>query len=155
VGLGSDGEKENNNLDLIEEMKFASLLQKVTTLDPTTGDPWDVLAMATIDGARALGLGDVSGSLEPGKRADVIVVDLGGLHTTPVLHGDDFNVAAHLVFSSSGHDVRDVFVDGRRVVAGGSPTTFDVATVRARAQAAAEELFERRAALSVAPGPVG
>ena len=56
VGLGSDGEKENNNLDLFEEMKFASLLQKVSTLDPTTGDPWDVLAMATIDGARALGL---------------------------------------------------------------------------------------------------
>jgi 5-methylthioadenosine/S-adenosylhomocysteine deaminase len=54
VGLGSDGEKENNNLDLLEEMKFASLLQKVSTLDPTTGDPWDVLAMATVDGARAL-----------------------------------------------------------------------------------------------------
>ena len=56
VGLGSDGEKENNNLDLLEEMKFASLLQKVSTLDPTTGDPWDILAMATIDGAAALGL---------------------------------------------------------------------------------------------------
>ncbi len=148
VGLGSDGEKENNNLDLIEEMKFASLLEKVTTLDPTTGDPWDVLAMATIDGARALGLGAVSGSLEPGKRADVITIDLRGLHTTPVLHGDDFNVAAHVVFSSTGRDVRDVFVDGNRVVADGMPATFDVATVRARAQAAAEELFERRAALA-------
>ncbi|QXC60214.1 amidohydrolase [Aquihabitans sp. G128] len=148
VGLGSDGEKENNNLDLIEEMKFASLLQKVTTLDPTTGDPWDVLAMATIEGARAAGLGDVSGSLEPGKRADLITIDLGGLHTTPVLHGRDFNVAAHVVFSANGHDVRDVFVDGERVVAGGRPTTFDVATVREQAQAAAEELFERRAALA-------
>src|SRR4029077_15562285 len=80
VGLGSDGEKENNNLDLLEEMKFASLLQKVSTLDPTTGDPWDVLAMATIDGATALGLDAVSGSLEAGKRADVICVDLSGLH---------------------------------------------------------------------------
>lgn len=149
VGLGSDGEKENNNLDLIEEMKVASLLQKVTTLDPTTGDPWDVLAMATIDGARALGLGAVSGSLEAGKRADLITIDLGGLHTTPVLHGRDFNVAAHVVFSASGHDVRDVFVDGHRVLAGGSPTTFDVATVRTQAQAAAEELFARRAALGV------
>ena len=147
VGLGSDGEKENNNLDLIEEMKFASLLQKVTTLDPTSGDPWDVLAMATTDGARALGLADVSGSLEAGKRADVITVDLTGLHTTPVLHGRDFNVAAHLVFASSGRDVRDVWVDGHRVVAGGSPTTFDIASVRVAAQAAAEELFERRAAL--------
>jgi 5-methylthioadenosine/S-adenosylhomocysteine deaminase len=145
IGLGSDGEKENNNLDLVEEMKFASLLQKVSTLDPTSGDPWEVLAMATIDGARALGLDDVTGSLVPGKRADVITVDLGGLHTTPVLHGRDFNVAAHLVFSSSGRDVRDVWVDGRRLVADGVPTTFDVAAVREQAQAAAEELFERRA----------
>ncbi|MCU1499470.1 MAG: amidohydrolase [Acidimicrobiales bacterium] len=150
VGLGSDGEKENNNLDLVEEMKFASLLQKVSTLDATTGDPWDVMAMATIDGARALGLGDVSGSLEPGKRADVITIDLGGLHTTPVLHGRDFNVAAHVVFSANGHDVRDVFVDGRRLVAAGLPTTFDVVAVRDQAQAAAEELFERRAALEPA-----
>ena len=145
VGLGSDGEKENNNLDLVEEMKFASLLQKVSTLDPTSGDPWEVLAMATLDGARALGLDDVTGSLVPGKRADVITVALDGLHTTPVLHGRDFNVAAHLVFSASGRDVRDVWVDGRRLVAGGAPTTFDVASVREQAQAAAEELFERRA----------
>ena len=148
VGLGTDGEKENNNLDMIEEMKFASLLQKVSTLDPTTGDPWDVLAMATVEGANALGLGDLTGSLRPGKRADVVTVELGGLHTTPVLHGPDFNVAAHLVFSASGRDVRDVWVDGRRLVADGKPLTFDVASVRANAQAAAEELFARRAALA-------
>ncbi len=147
VGLGSDGEKENNNLDLVEEMKFASLLQKVTTLDPTSGDPWDILAMATIDGARALGLDAVSGSLEPGKLPDVIAIDLQGLHTTPVLHGADLNVAAHIVFSASGRDVSDVWVDGEHLVAGGAPTTFDVATVRAAAQDAAEELFARRAQL--------
>ncbi|MDQ2724118.1 MAG: amidohydrolase [Actinomycetota bacterium] len=147
VGLGSDGEKENNNLDLLEEMKFASLLQKVSTLDPTTGDPWDVLAMATIDGARALGLADITGSLEVGKEADVVIVDLGGLHTTPVLHGSDSNVAAHLVFSAGGRDVRDVWVAGHPVVSGRVPTTFDIATVHADAQAAAEELFERRARL--------
>jgi 5-methylthioadenosine/S-adenosylhomocysteine deaminase len=147
VGLGSDGEKENNNLDLMEEMKFASLLQKVSTLDPTTGDPWDVLAMATIDGARALGLDDITGSLVAGKRADIVAVALGGLHTTPVLHGADFNVAAHLVFSASGHDVRHVWVDGRRLVTAGVPQTFEVDHVRAEAQAAAEELFARRAAL--------
>jgi 5-methylthioadenosine/S-adenosylhomocysteine deaminase len=145
VGLGSDGEKENNTLDLLEEMKFASLLQKVSTLDPTVGDPWDILAMATIDGARALGLGDVTGSLEAGKRADVVTVALGGLHTTPLLHGEHMNVPAHLVFSASGHDVRDVWVDGRRLVAGSRPLTFDPTAVRAEAQAAAEELFDRRA----------
>ena len=147
VGLGSDGEKENNNLDLLEEMKFASLLQKVSTLDPTTGDPWDILAMATIDGATALGLDGITGSLEAGKRADVISVALDGLHTTPVLHGNDFNVAAHLVFSASGRDVSDVWVDGRRLVDRGKPTTFDIGAVREVAQAAASELFARRAAL--------
>jgi 5-methylthioadenosine/S-adenosylhomocysteine deaminase len=145
VGLGSDGEKENNNLDLIEEMKVASLLQKVTTLDPTTGDPWDVLGLATSGGAAALGLGEITGTLEPEKRADVVTVSLRGLHTTPIMHGPLFNVAAHLVFSSSGHDVRDVWVDGRALVRNGRPTTFDVDRVRADAQAAAEELFERRA----------
>ena len=147
VGLGSDGEKENNNLDLLEEMKFASLLAKVTTLDPAAGDPWDVLAMATIDGAAALGIDDVTGSLEPGKSADVVVVDLTGLHTTPLLHGADFNAHAHLVFSATGADVRDVWVEGRRLVGSGRPLTFDLASLRADAQAAAEELFARRAAL--------
>jgi 5-methylthioadenosine/S-adenosylhomocysteine deaminase len=152
VGLGSDGEKENNNLDLLEEMKFASLLQKVSTLDPTVGDPWDILAMATVDGAAALGLADVTGSLAPGKRADLVTVDLRGLHTTPVLRGEHINVPAHLVFSASGHDVRDVWVDGRRLVAGGRPLTFDVDAVRDDAQAAAEELFDRRASVLAEAG---
>jgi 5-methylthioadenosine/S-adenosylhomocysteine deaminase len=89
----------------------------------------------------------VSGTLEAGKRADVVTVSLGGLHTTPLLHGADSNVAAHLVFSASGRDVRDVWVDGRRLVSDGRPTTFDVEAVRADAQAAAEELFARRSAL--------
>ena len=126
-------------------MKIAALLQKVTTLDPTTGDPWDVLELATSDGAAALGLSSVTGSLEPGKRADIVTIALDGLHTTPIMHADLFNVVAHLVFSASGRDVRDVWIDGRRVVAGGAAQTFDVARVRAEAQAAAEELFERRA----------
>ncbi|MDP9335613.1 MAG: amidohydrolase [Actinomycetota bacterium] len=145
VGIGSDGEKENNNLDLIEEMKVASLLQKVTTLDPTSGDPWDVLALATSEGAAALGLGETTGTLQPGKRADVITVSMRGLHTTPIMHGELFNVAAHLVFSAAGRDVRDVWVDGRPLVREGRPLTFDVDHVRTEAQAAAEELFERRA----------
>src|SRR5690606_3575900 len=92
IGLGSDGEKENNDLDLFGEMKAAALLEKVSSLDPTTGDPWDVLRMATLDGAAVLGLDDLTGSLTPGKRADVIVVSFGGLHTTPVLHGALYNV---------------------------------------------------------------
>src|SRR5262245_17209756 len=100
VALGTDGEKENNNLDMLEEMKFASLLQKVSTLDPTVGDPWDILDMATLSGAKALGLADVTGSLEPGKDADIVLVDFRALHFVPVLHGTYFNVPAHLVFTA-------------------------------------------------------
>ena len=143
-GLGSDGEASNNNLDLFDEMKFASLLQKVSTLDPTVGDPWDVLAMATLDGARALGLGDITGSLEVGKKADIVTVDLHHLHYVPVFPDKYFNVAAHLVFTASGTDVDSVWVDGRRLVAGGRVLTVDQDEVIATAQAAAEELMERR-----------
>ena len=153
VGIGSDGEKENNNLDLLEETKFASLLQKVSTNDPTSGDPWDVLAMVTLEGARALGLDPITGSLEPGKRADVVSVDLRGLHTTPVLHGEDLNAAAHLVFSASGHDVSDVWVDGRALVRAGRVLSVEVDDVRERAQAAAEDLFARRRHLPETPTP--
>jgi 5-methylthioadenosine/S-adenosylhomocysteine deaminase len=158
VGLGSDGEKENNNLDLLEEMKFASLLQKLVGLDATAGDPYDILAMATVEGARCLGLGHVTGALRPGLRADVVTVDLNQLHTTPVVgQGDsapDFpesNVAAHLVFSARGPDVSNVWIDGAAVVAGGRLLTGDVARIRENGQVAAEELFTRRAQLRDAP----
>lgn len=148
VALGSDGEKENNNLDLFEEMKFASLLQKVSTLDPTTGDPWDVLSMATIEGARAIDLDAVTGSLESGKRADIVTVDLRRIHFVPTfLDGPDANVAAHLAFSAAGADVDSVWVDGRLLVSGGNVLSVDVSSVMAEGQAAAEELFVRRAAM--------
>jgi 5-methylthioadenosine/S-adenosylhomocysteine deaminase len=147
VALGTDGEKENNNLDMLEEMKFASLLQKVSTLDPTTGDPWDILDLATRSGARALGLDDVTGTLEVGKDADIVAVDLRGLHFVPVMHGKDFNVPAHLVFTASAHDVAHVWVRGRHLVEDGNVVSVDVHRVALDAQAAAEELFARRAAL--------
>ncbi len=106
VGLGSDGEKENNNLDLVEEMKFASLLQKVSTLDPTVGRPVGRPGHGhprRRPRARASTTSPARSSRASGPTS--ITVDLDGLHTTPVLHGRDFNVAAHLVFSASGRDV--------------------------------------------------
>ncbi|MGF7237862.1 MAG: amidohydrolase [Frankia sp.] len=148
VGLGTDGEKENNTLDLLEETKFASLVQKLVGLDAAAGDPWDVLAMATVEGARCLGLAEETGSLAPGRAADVITVDLRRLHTTPVLAGPLSNVAAHLVFSASGGDVDSVWIAGRRLVAAGVLLTVDEASLRSDAQTAAEELFARRAALT-------
>jgi len=148
VGLGTDGEKENNNLDMVEELKFASLLQKVSTGDPRTGDPWDVLEMATRRGAEVLGLADRSGSLEAGKRADIIAIALDRLHLTPLLRGPASNVVAHLVFSASGQDVDEVWIDGRHVVGRGRLLSVDEAAVRRQAQSAADELFERRARLA-------
>jgi 5-methylthioadenosine/S-adenosylhomocysteine deaminase len=150
VALGSDGEKENNNLDMLEEMKFASLLQKVSTLDPTTGDPWDILDLATRSGAKALNLDDVSGTLEVGKDADIVAVDLRALHFVPVMHGKDFNVPAHLVFTASAHDVAHVWVKGKHLVEDKAVVSVDVAKIATDAQAAAEELFARRAALPTA-----
>ena len=148
VGLGSDGEKENNNLDLLEEMKVASLVQKLVGLEAALGNAWDVLAMATIEGARCLGLERLTGSIEPGKAADLVAVDLRGLHTTPVLSGSDANIAQHLVFAARASDVTDVWVEGRHLVAGGRLVGHDVDVIRSTAQAAAEELFERRRALT-------
>ncbi|MGI9622498.1 MAG: amidohydrolase [Acidimicrobiales bacterium] len=147
VALGTDGEKENNNLDMLEEMKFASLLHKVSTLDPTVGDPWDILQMATKSGAEALGLDDVTGTLEEGKDADLVMVDLNSLHFVPVLHGSDFNVPAHLVFTANGRDVSNVWVKGQHLVENGEVISVDVGPVAESAQRAAEELFARRADL--------
>jgi 5-methylthioadenosine/S-adenosylhomocysteine deaminase len=154
VGLGSDGEKENNNLDLLEEMKFASLVQKVSLLDAGAGDPWSVVGMATLEGARCLGLDAITGSLEPGKRADIVAIDVRRLHLTPLQVGLDENVVEHLVFSAQAGDVHSVWVDGVAVVRGGSLLTDDVAAIRADAQSAATELFERRRRLGL-PDPAG
>ena len=148
VGIGSDGEKENNNLDLFEEMKFASLLQKGIGGDPAAGNAWDVLAMATIEGARVLGLDSLTGSLEVGKRADVVAVNLRTLHTTPLLRGADANIAQHLVFSSNAGDVRSVWVDGQLLVDNHRLVSDDEDSIRISAQAAAEELSARRRALN-------
>ena len=85
VGLGTDGVKENNNLDIFEEMKFASLMQKLHRLNATSMDANTTFRMATIGGARALGMDDEIGSLEVGKKADLVLVNLKALHTTPIM----------------------------------------------------------------------
>ena len=107
--------------------------------------------MATRSGAAALGLDDVTGTLEAGKDADITMVDIGGLHFVPVMHGPHFNAPAHLVFTAHAHDVSDVWVQGRRLVHSGEVVSVDEGTVAAEAQAAAEELFERREALKGNP----
>lgn len=110
VGLGTDSVCSNNNLDMFEEMKVAALLHKQHYWDATVADAQTVLDMATVNGARCLGAADHIGSIEEGKRADIITLD-PGIHCTPL---EKERVVSHLVYSANGNDVRDVIVDGKR-----------------------------------------
>jgi 5-methylthioadenosine/S-adenosylhomocysteine deaminase len=108
VGLGTDGCASNNDLDLFMEMDMAAKLHKVYTLDPTVMDARTVLRMATIGGARCLGLERQIGSLEKGKRADIIVLDTRSPHLTPM-----YDPCSHLVYAAKGNDVMISIVDGK------------------------------------------
>lgn len=138
VALGTDGAASNNSLDLLSEMKFAALLNKVGKLDPTVMPAPAVLEMATINGATALGLRDEIGSLEVGKKADVVLIDLKQPHFTP-LH----NVISHLVYNAVGSDVDTVIVDGKIIMQEREVLTLDEAKVLRDAQRTAEDLINR------------
>lgn len=126
VALGTDGAASNNRLDLLGEMRLASLLAKVATGDAAALPAATALAMATINGARALGIDDVTGSLVPGKEADVVAVDLSALSLQPV-----FDPLSHLVNVAGRECVSDVWVRGDRIVANQSLTTLDESAIRA------------------------
>jgi len=124
VGLGTDGCASNNNLDLFSEMDTAAKLHKVNTLDPTVMDALSVLKMATIQGARVLGLQDVTGSLEVGKKADVIVIDTHKPHLTPM-----YNATSHLVYAARGNDVSHSIINGQLVMENRNLLTLDIAEI--------------------------
>lgn len=138
VGLGADGAPCNNRLDAFTELRSAALLAKAKRGAADALSPMDALAMATIDGARALGLDEEVGSLQPGKKADVAVVHLGGLHAIP--GGDP---VSRLVYSARASDVREVFVGGRWLVRGGSLRAFDEAKIARAAAREARRLWSR------------
>ncbi len=131
VGLGTDGAASNNDLDMWGELRTAALLHKGVRQAPTVLPARQVLRMATLGSARALGLHDEIGSLEVGKRADLILVDLDGLHLTP-----RYDVESHLVYAAGKHDVRSVLVNGRFLMRDGALLTLDEAEVKARVRAA-------------------
>jgi catechol 2,3-dioxygenase-like lactoylglutathione lyase family enzyme len=147
VGLGTDGEKENNNLDMFEEMKVASLLGKLRTMDAAAMDSWQVLEMATNGGARAIGQGARLGSLEPGKQADLVAVRTDTPRMTPLIgEGTYANIHHNLVHAVRGGDVALTMVAGQVVVRDGVLLTASMDELIGRARAAVPGLFERRSA---------
>lgn len=147
VGVGTDGEKENNNFDMFEEMKVASLLGKLRydTVQPL--DSWEVLRMGTITGARAIGLDHEIGSIEIGKRADIIAVRADTPRMTPFFpNGPYSNLHHNIVHAVRGGDVSLTMVDGKIVVEDGELRTGDIKAIIAEVHKVAPGLFERRAA---------
>jgi 5-methylthioadenosine/S-adenosylhomocysteine deaminase len=124
VGIGTDGSASNNNLDMFREMDTTAKLHKVKKLDPTVLNAKETLTLATRIGAEAIGLGELIGSLEVDKRADLIIIDTHKPHLTPL-----YDPVSHLVYAASGSDVRDVIIDGQIVVRNGAPLTFDLEAV--------------------------
>lgn len=128
VGLGTDGAASNNDLNMWEEMDTAAKLHKLTTKDPTVINAREALEMATIRGARAIHLDKEIGSLETGKRADLIIVDIDTAHQTPV-----YNVYSELVYATKASDVETVIINGRVVMLNRRVFTIDERSVRAKA----------------------
>ncbi len=135
VGLGTDGCASNNNLDLFAEMDSAAKLHKVFKKDPTVMDAKTVIKMATIEGAKAIGLLDSIGSLEPGKQADIIIIDINKPHLTPMYHPE-----SHLVYAVCGSDVSDVFVAGKALMRNYAPVSLDVNDIMRQAVSVSLEI---------------
>jgi 5-methylthioadenosine/S-adenosylhomocysteine deaminase len=120
VGLGTDGCASNNNLDLFQEMDTAAKIHKVHRLDPTTMAAETVVRMATCEGARVLGMDGFTGTLKPGMKADLILVDLKKPHLTPI-----YNEYSHLVYAVKGDDVKTSIINGRVVMKDGKILSLD------------------------------
>jgi len=138
VGLGTDGPASNNSLDIFETMKITALLQKLTYLNPTVLSAYEALRMATVNGAKALGIDRNIGSLEVGKRADIILIDLSKPHLKPM-----HNIYASIVYSAHGSDVDTVIVDGKILMENRRVKTLDEKAVMEEAEKAASDLLSR------------
>ncbi len=135
VGLGTDGCASNNNLDLFGEMGTAARLHKVDTMDPTSLDAVTALRLATVEGAKALGLGNITGSLEIGKKADVIIVDTDKPHLTPL-----YNPFSHLVYAAGAQDVTHSIINGRVVMKDRTLLNLDPGRIIEKARSLAHEV---------------
>jgi 5-methylthioadenosine/S-adenosylhomocysteine deaminase len=137
VGLGTDGCASNNNLDIFTEMDMAAKLQKIQTMDPTVLNSVTVLRMATIEGAKALGMEDITGSLEAGKKADIIIVDVDKPHLTPM-----YNPYSHIVYAARGNDVSHSIINGQLVMEDRRLLALDLEEIMERAREKAIKVRE-------------
>jgi 5-methylthioadenosine/S-adenosylhomocysteine deaminase len=135
VSLGTDGAASNNDLDMFSEMRTAAILAKACSGDAQALPAYKALQMATINGAKALGLDHLTGSLEAGKRADVIAVKLDELNTQPV-----HNPVSQLVYSTKSSQVKYVWVSGKLLLDNGELTTLDKETILQMARAWQQKL---------------
>jgi 5-methylthioadenosine/S-adenosylhomocysteine deaminase len=140
LGLGTDGTASNNDLDMFEEMRLATFMAKGATRDPLVVPARTTLMLATLGGARAIHLDHLTGSIELGKRADVAVVDLTGLHNSPRFHREPELVYSQLVYACKSSDVRDVWCNGRAVMRDRALLTIDIDRVLAQAQDVARQI---------------
>lgn len=138
VSIGTDGASSNNNLDLIEELKTASLLQKVSTLDPKVLSSDEAIEMATIKGAETLGLSEEIGSIEVGKKADIILIDTNAANMTP----DSSSLSSNVIYSANGSNVDTTICDGKILMENKKLTELDENEIYAKARQAIKELKE-------------
>ncbi|MFH1446361.1 MAG: amidohydrolase [Chloroflexota bacterium] len=140
VGIGTDGPASNNDLDMIEEMRLASFIAKCVSGDPTALPARQTLAMATCIGAKALHIDDITGSLEPGKRADLILMDISPIHNSPRFKRDPNGTYAQIVFASKSTDVTDVMVNGNWLMKGKQLTTLNEQELLSQGEALAQKI---------------
>ncbi len=140
VGIGTDGPASNNDLDMFEEVRLAAFVAKTVSNDPTALPAATALAMATRLGARALHLGTVTGSLEPGKRADLILVDISPLHNSPRFRREAENIYSQLVYAAKATDVTDVMVNGKWLMHNRELLTLNEKELSAAAQEIARKI---------------
>ncbi|PWH20120.1 MAG: amidohydrolase [Anaerolineae bacterium] len=134
VGIGTDGPASNNDLDMFEEMRLAALLAKGVSNDPTALPAHRAVSMATRLGAKALHIDHLTGSLEAGKRADLILVDINSIHNVPHFRRDEQAVYAQLVYAANKNDVTDVMVNGKWLMRNRQLIGLDEAELRKQAQ---------------------
>ena len=140
--IGSDQAPGNGHHNMLVEMKVAALMNKTRHRDPTVLPAWKTLRLATIEGAHAIGLGDKIGSLEAGKKADIILLDLKVPHMTPIIYNPMNNIAPNIVYSARGDEVTDVIINGDHVIVDKAVQTIDEAKAIEEAQLAATEIAD-------------